>query len=797
MTKKIITLAMALLMTVGFAAQAQEAPNGLHRQAVPGAKTGADTNATIAPEALRYWVGTGSNQLVFVVNWADTALAWGYRFSTATVSMTTVINDLAAADPRLTFGGTGFLDDIWFVENGDTLKITPGNYWEHTNNGIMSAGMGTTFQNGDFSRWADPAGGVVVDSIYYDGYGWFYTSAYPRAITPVSDPYAPTNATIAPEDITFWVGQGNFDIIFAVNWPDTALAWGYHFSARSTNLQQVMDAIAAADPRVRFVTGSYGIDDILFIENGDTLHKAPYSWWEHTLNGQMSAGLSQQLNAGDFSRWADPTAGVAVDSTYDTAWGGYWIYTYAYPQTIYPVTAPVPQDATIGFDDIRFWVGEGQNRVIFAVNWVDTALAWGFRYDNSATVLDAMNAVAAADSRFSYTTGDYGIDDILFVENGDTLRKATNSWWEHSINGSQSMGAYQSLADGDFSRWADPMAGVLVDSVYNSQYSYWMYIYAYPRRIYPAENPDGPEVGPFCGAVGTEGCTAVKFDDTRILDWARACTIVRGSSNLSDPEAAPVTYGTESEAVGAVDGNNMNVVSLGDGGTATLTFARPIANGEGFDFAVYENSFNDSFLELAFVEVSTDGETFVRFPATSLTQTDVQIGGYGSVDPTFINNLAGKYRVGYGTPFDLEELRDSTGIDINNINYVRLVDVVGSIDPALGTFDAFGHMINDPFPTTGASAGFDLDGVAVLNQNYSGIDAVAARAVRVYPNPADGRVGILASGVNEAELYDMTGRRVAVVALSDGIGEINTAVLPAGIYMLRMGSETLKVAVKH
>lgn len=787
MTKKIITLAMALLMTVGFAAQAQEGNNALYGHPTKG---GAKT-ITFPASDIQFWTGQGTNQAVVILDWDDDpagnnlALAWGVRWNGSAMA-TDLLDSIAAYDSRFSYTVSGSLMTNMSYNDGTVNPGSSMNGWCYYHNGDwgMNAWPNEPVANGDVIEMSSSC-------------MWTMTSAV-AATNPNGASTPDTNATIAPEDITFWVGQGNFDIIFAVNWPDTALAWGYHFSARSTNLQQVMDAIAAADPRVRFVTGSYGIDDILFIENGDTLHKAPYSWWEHTLNGQMSAGLSQQLNAGDFSRWADPTAGVAVDSTYDTAWGGYWIYTYAYPQTIYPVTAPVPQDATIGFDDIRFWVGEGQNRVIFAVNWVDTALAWGFRYDNSATVLDAMNAVAAADSRFSYTTGDYGIDDILFVENGDTLRKATNSWWEHSINGSQSMGAYQSLADGDFSRWADPMAGVLVDSVYDTAWGgYWMYIYAYPRRIYPAENPDGPEVGPFCGAVGTEGCTAVKFDDTRILDWARACTIVRGSSNLSDPEAAPVTYGTESEAVGAVDGNNMNVVSLGDGGTATLTFARPIANGEGFDFAVYENSFNDSFLELAFVEVSTDGETFVRFPATSLTQTDVQIGGYGSVDPTFINNLAGKYRVGYGTPFDLEELRDSTGIDINNINYVRLVDVVGSIDPALGTFDAFGHIINDPFPTTGASAGFDLDGVAVLNQNYSGIDAVAARAVRVYPNPADGRVGILASGVAEAELYDMTGRRVAVVALSDGIGEINTAVLPAGIYMLRMGSETLKLAVKH
>ena len=60
---------------------------------------------------------------------------------------------------------------------------------------------------------------------------------------------------------------------------------------------------------------------------------------------------------------------------------------------------------------------------------------------------------------------------------------------------------------------------------------------------------------------------------------------------------------------------------------ATVTFASPIYNGEGPDFAVFENGFDIDdeydptgvlhFLELAFVEVSSDGENFFRFPAVT------------------------------------------------------------------------------------------------------------------------------------------------------------------------------------
>lgn len=240
----------------------------------------------------------------------------------------------------------------------------------------------------------------------------------------------------------------------------------------------------------------------------------------------------------------------------------------------------------------------------------------------------------------------------------------------------------------------------------------------------PAE-PQGSAGDPaptsFCGAVGTAGCTAVAKDSSLIVAWATGCTVVRGLADVADSSRGYVRFGKERYAVGPAGSDTREAVSLGDGGWATLTFAEPIRNGRGPDFAVFENPFNDSFLELAFVEVSTDGERFVRFPATSLTPTDRQTGPNGSTDPTLINNLAGKYRLGYGTPFDLEELRDSAGINIDSIVYVRVVDVIGTIEPQYATHDAYGHIVNDPYPTNDtvySSGGFDLTGVAVLRAAF-------------------------------------------------------------------------------
>ena len=79
--------------------------------------------------------------------------------------------------------------------------------------------------------------------------------------------------------------------------------------------------------------------------------------------------------------------------------------------------------------------------------------------------------------------------------------------------------------------------------------------------------------------------------------------------------------------------------------------------------------------------------------------------------------MAGKFKQGYGTPFDLEDVIDSIGINLDSINFVRITDVVGSINTSFATYDSQGNIINDPYPTPFGSCGFDLDAVAVINEN--------------------------------------------------------------------------------
>lgn len=235
-----------------------------------------------------------------------------------------------------------------------------------------------------------------------------------------------------------------------------------------------------------------------------------------------------------------------------------------------------------------------------------------------------------------------------------------------------------------------------------------------------------------CLALGTsalagnfdDGSAGIPKDSSIIKSWANGIEIYRGYLDINDPSTMDndtnrASYGTPSNALYSATGNSADVVSLGDGGWATLTFEKPIINGPGPDFAIFENGFEFNgahYGELAFVEVSTDGEVYIRFPATSLTQTNTQLGGFDPFDRTDINNLAGKHAAGYGTPFDLEELKDSTGIDINNIRFVRVIDVIGDINLPSPSLDMQGNIINDPYSTPFWSGGFDLEAVAVINE---------------------------------------------------------------------------------
>lgn len=199
---------------------------------------------------------------------------------------------------------------------------------------------------------------------------------------------------------------------------------------------------------------------------------------------------------------------------------------------------------------------------------------------------------------------------------------------------------------------------------------------------------------------------AIAMDDPRLFQWAAGWDPPAWGGEL-DPSWQDLT-----RALGPATGAWDDATSLGNGGALTLVFEAPIADGPGPDLAVFENGFSERFLELAWVEVSSNGRDFVRFASLSLQREPV--AAYGTLDPREVLGVAGRFRGGFGVTFDLGTLAQApevlTGrVDLSAITHVRVVDIVG--DGA--ALDALGQPIYDPTPTFG-SAGFDLEAIGAI-----------------------------------------------------------------------------------
>jgi len=300
--------------------------------------------------------------------------------------------------------------------------------------------------------------------------------------------------------------------------------------------------------------------------------------------------------------------------------------------------------------------------------------------------------------------------------------------------------------------------------------------------------------------VGQIGTTAIYKDSLIIVNWATTCQVIRGYQDIAVASNGYATVGNDTNGTKKAGVNP--VVSLGDGGVAILSFQSPITNGSGYDFAIFENGFNDVFLELAFVEVSSDGINYFRFPTTSNTQTLTQIGPFDNTgDATKLNNLAGKYRANYGTPFDLQELSTQVGLNINSITHIKITDVVGAINIPFASYDKNNNPINDPYPTTFGSGGFDLDAVGIINQLPVGINENKdlQTSIIIYPNPASDFISIYSTTIQVTEIYllDLSGKLI----ISSNQTQLLLNKIDAGFYLLKIigtkGELITKKIIKH
>jgi hypothetical protein len=227
-------------------------------------------------------------------------------------------------------------------------------------------------------------------------------------------------------------------------------------------------------------------------------------------------------------------------------------------------------------------------------------------------------------------------------------------------------------------------------------------------------------IGPAFGDPYIDRVVEVNFGSPRDTDFSDPSTV----------QGAPEAWGDEGL------GGSMDVINIGTGGSITVEFVdNVIFNGPGVDFVIFENSFyvggdfSKLFLEPAYVYVSSDGDNYTSFPVNYTPPDPALPGGddnpdnyinFAGIRPVFSNTQNGidplDPSVSGGDPFDLSDIieeAEKRGIDLQNIRFIKIQDMIRRID-----VDKDGDII--PGSTYPLVNGFDLDAIAAINSKPPG-----------------------------------------------------------------------------
>ena len=122
-----------------------------------------------------------------------------------------------------------------------------------------------------------------------------------------------------------------------------------------------------------------------------------------------------------------------------------------------PTLQKAGENTDFTFDDILFWVGQGENKAAITIQWnvegETHAKVWGYRWNGEATGYDMLKAVAAADDRLYYMTQTpsqygYAIGGIGYDTDYDY---DTAIVWENEIRTFQN--GLKFITSGTFDNW--------------------------------------------------------------------------------------------------------------------------------------------------------------------------------------------------------------------------------------------------------------------------------------------------------------------------------------------------------
>ena len=233
--------------------------------------------------------------------------------------------------------GKKVINDNWFYVDDEydlTMCPNPDAQWGdpdydvpmHSVNGFMGQNMMAEepIHDNDFVK----IGGVACSIMSED----WTTISWTTEIIPATDPNAVVDATISADEILFWVGEGQNEVVVALSWcsyTEAALAWGYRFDGEAT-VFQALTAIAAADSRLTVIGDAPS--NITYVDNEYDLTMCPNpdaQWGDpdydvpmHSVNGLMGMNMmaEEPIHNNDFVKIGGYACGIMSADWTTIAW---------------------------------------------------------------------------------------------------------------------------------------------------------------------------------------------------------------------------------------------------------------------------------------------------------------------------------------------------------------------------------------------------------------------------------------------------------------------------------------------
>ncbi len=244
---------------------------------------------------IAFWVGTGSDSSVLVVDFHDdtddASYAWGFLHD-GTATGADMLSAIADADVNFSVDiGAGFLADLTYNDHAG-IGGEPDWWGTWSGTGLadlgMNMGIAEVLSNGSWFGCSyepfDPSGALLG----------------PTLPIPAFDPFRST-----ADDVTFWTGSGANEAVLVVDFHDGAepssYAWGFRFDGTTTG-EDMLNAVADADPNFAVIISAGLLDHITY--SGHTgITGSPDQWttWSGTNLGNwfMNMGIGTSVADGD------------------------------------------------------------------------------------------------------------------------------------------------------------------------------------------------------------------------------------------------------------------------------------------------------------------------------------------------------------------------------------------------------------------------------------------------------------------------------------------------------------------